>query len=137
VLARQEIDFGTRPLESVRFAGAIDNVGGDMLAWLTRTMDFSGNIASIGQTGGAKLETTVMPFILRGVSILGINSSATLRPMRLEVWKRIATDLKPRHLDRIVTRTISFDELPGAFGAYLEGSVTGRTVVKISDGTRR
>lgn len=137
VLARQEIDFGSRPLESVRFAGAVDNVGGDMLAWLTRITDFTGNIASIGQTGGAKLETTVMPFILRGVSILGINSSATPRPIRLEVWKRIATDLKPRHLDRIVTRTISFDDLPGAFAAYLEGSVTGRTVVKISDGTHR
>jgi acrylyl-CoA reductase (NADPH) len=137
VLARQEIEFGSRPLESVRFAGAIDNVGGDMLGWLTRTVDFWGNIASIGQTGGAKLETTVMPFILRGVSLLGINSSATLRPVRLEVWKRIATDLKPRHLDRIVTRTISFDELPTAFGAYLEGSVTGRTVVKIADATHR
>ena len=132
VLARQELEMGTRPLESVRFAGAIDNVGGDTLAWLTRVVDFWGNIASIGQTGGAKLETTVMPFILRGISLLGINSAATLRPVRLEVWKRIAGDLKPRHLDRIVTRTISFDELPGAFAAYLEGRVTGRTVVKIA-----
>ncbi len=133
VLARQELEIGTRPLESVRFAGAIDNVGGDILGWLTRVVDFWGNIASIGQTGGAKLETTVMPFILRGISLMGINSAATLRPVRLEVWNRIATDLKPRHLDRIVTRTISFDELPGAFGAYLDGSVTGRTVVKITE----
>ncbi|MBS0416412.1 MAG: oxidoreductase [Proteobacteria bacterium] len=132
ILARQQLEMGTRALESVRFAGAIDNVGGDTLAWLTRVVDFWGNIASIGQTGGAKLETTVMPFILRGISLLGINSAATLRPVRLEVWKRIATDLKPRHLDRIVTRTISFDDLPGAFAAYLNGSVTGRTVVKIA-----
>jgi len=132
ILARQELEMGTRPLESVRFAGAIDNVGGDMLAWLTRVVDFWGNIASIGQTGGGKLETTVMPFILRGISLLGINSAATLRPLRLEVWTRIATDLKPRHLDRIVTRTISFDDLPGAFAAYLDGTVTGRTVVKIT-----
>jgi acrylyl-CoA reductase (NADPH) len=137
ILPRQEIDFGSRPLESVRFGGAIDNVGGDMLAWLTRTVDFWGNIASIGQTGGGKLETTVMPFILRGINLLGINSAATLRPERLEVWSRIATDLKPRHLDRIVTRTISFDELPGAFAAYLEGHITGRTVVKIADGPHR
>ncbi len=137
VLLRQEIDFGSRPLEAARFAGAIDNVGGEMLTWLTRTVDFWGNIASIGLAGSAELKTTVMPFILRGVNLLGINSSATLRPARLEVWKRIATDLKPRHLDRIVTRTISFDELPGAFQAYLDGSVTGRTVVRISDGTRR
>ena len=69
---------------------------------------------------------------LRGVSLLGINSSATLRPVRLEVWKRIATDLRPRHLDSIVTRTISFDDLPGAFTGYLHGSVIGRTVVKIA-----
>jgi NADPH2:quinone reductase len=132
ILLRQEIDFGSRPLEAARFAGAIDNVGGEILTWLTRTVDFWGNIASIGLAGSAELKTTVMPFILRGVSLLGINSSATLRPARLEVWKRIATDLRPRHLDRIVTRTISFDDLPGAFAGYLDGSVTGRTVVKIA-----
>ncbi len=137
VLLRQEIDFGSRPLEAARFAGAIDNVGGEMLTWLTRTVDFWGNIASIGLAGSAELKTTVMPFILRGVSLLGINSSATPRPARLEVWKRIATDLKPRHLDKIVTRTIAFDGLPGAFQAYLDGSVTGRTVVRIADGTGR
>jgi len=132
IMLRQEIDFGSRPLEAARFAGAIDNVGGEMLTWLTRTVDFWGNIASIGLAGSAELKTTVMPFILRGVSLLGINSSATLRPARLEVWKRIATDLRPRHLDRIVTRTIAFDELPGAFAVHLDGSVTGRTVVKIA-----
>lgn len=106
-----------------------------MLTWLTRTVDYWGNIASIGLAGSAELKTTVMPFILRGVSLLGINSSATLRAARLEVWKRIASDLRPRHLDRIVTRTIAFEDLPSAFPAYLDGSVTGRTVVKISDGT--
>ncbi len=102
-----------------------------MLAGLTRQMDFWGNIASVGLAGGAKLETTVLPFILRGVNLLGINSSATRRAERLEVWHRIATDLTPRHLDRIAQRTIAFDELPGAFQAYLDGKVTGRTVVKI------
>jgi NADPH2:quinone reductase len=131
VLLRSELDFGKRPLETARFGGAIDNVGGEMLAWLTRTVDFWGNIASIGLAGGAELHTTVMPFILRGVNLLGINSSATLRETRLAVWNRIATDLAPRHLDRIATRTIAFDELPGAFDAYLKGSVTGRTVVRI------
>ena len=131
ILARQELDLGSRPLETARFAGAIDNVGGDVLTWLTRTVDFWGNIASIGLTGGADLKTTVMPFILRGVALLGINSSATRREWRLAVWQRIATDLKPRHLARIVTRTIDFDQLPGAFPAYLEGKITGRTVVRI------
>ncbi|HZO23097.1 MAG TPA: oxidoreductase [Steroidobacteraceae bacterium] len=134
LLARQDIDFGSRPLEGIRFGGAIDSVGGEMLTWLTRTVDFWGNIASIGLAGSAELKTTVMPFILRGVNLLGINSSATPRPLRLEVWKRIATDLKPRHLDRIRTQTIAFDDLPAAFPAYLDGSVTGRTVVRIGPG---
>jgi acrylyl-CoA reductase (NADPH) len=132
VLARRDIELGSRPLENARFAGAIDNLGGDTLAWLTRTVDFWGNIASVGLASGAELKTTVMPFILRGVSLLGINSSATPRAWRLAVWQRIATDLKPKHLGRIVTHTITFDELPGAFPAYLEGSVTGRTVVRIA-----
>jgi NADPH2:quinone reductase len=131
VLLRQDIDLGSRPLENARFAGAIDNLGGETLAWLTRTVDFWGNIASIGLASGAELKTTVMPFILRGVALLGINSSATRREWRLAVWQRIATDLAPRHLARIVTRTIDFDELPAAFPAYLEGRVTGRTVVRI------
>ena len=131
MLLRGEVDHGKRPMESARWAGAIDNVGGETLAWLTRTVDNWGNIASIGLTGGAELHTTVMPFIIRGVNLLGINSAATLRETRLVVWDRIATDLKPRHLDRIVTRTIPFAGLPGAFDALLAGSITGRTVVKI------
>ena len=131
ILARGQIDFGQRPLEPAEFGGAIDNVGGPMLTWLTRTVGFFGNIASIGLTGGAQLHTTVMPFILRGVSLLGINSSATPRAMRLAVWNRIATDLMPRHFDRIVTRVVPFDALPGAFQAFLDGSVVGRTVVRI------
>src|SRR5580700_8205314 len=112
---------------------AIDILGGEMLSWLTRSVDFWGNIASIGLAAAPELNTTVMPFILRGVALLGINSSATRRDWRLTVWKRIATDLKPRHLERIVTRTIGFDELPGAFPAYIDGRVTGRTVVRIAE----
>jgi acrylyl-CoA reductase (NADPH) len=131
VLLRKDIDYGKRPLEAARFAGAIDNVGGETLTWLTRSVDTWGNIASIGLAGGAELHTTVMPFILRGVNLLGINSSATLREMRLVVWNRIATDLRPRHLELIATRTIPFAELPTAFDAYMRGTVTGRTVVKI------
>lgn len=132
VLLRDQIDTGSRPLEEAQFAGAIDNVGGELLTWLTRTVKFWGNIASIGLAASPELKTTVMPFILRGVNLLGINSVYTPRPLRLQVWQRLATDLKPRHLDSIVTRTISFDELPGAFGDYLQAGVTGRTVVRIS-----
>jgi len=131
VLLRAGLDLGSRPLENARFGGAIDNVGGEILTWLTRTVDFWGNIASIGLASGAAFTTTVMPFILRGVALLGINSSATRRDWRLTVWQRIATDLRPRHLERIVTRTIEFAELPAAFPAYLTGGVTGRTVVRI------
>lgn len=131
ILRRQEIDTGSKPLEAVRWAGAIDNVGGELLTWLTRTVDFWGNIASIGLAGSAQLETTVMPFILRGVNLLGVNSAATPRELRLAVWQRIATDLGAPHLDRIASRSIAFDELPGAFAEYLRGGVVGRTVVKI------
>ena len=131
VVPRSEFPLGSRALEPARFAGAIDNVGGEMLAGLTRQVDFWGCIASVGLAGGAELRTTVMPFILRGVNLLGINSSATRREERLEVWQRIASDLTPRHLERIVTRVIPFDELPGAFQAHMEGKITGRTVVKI------
>jgi acrylyl-CoA reductase (NADPH) len=132
VIPRAEFPLGSRPLEPARYAGAIDSVGGEVLAGLTRQIDFWGSIASVGLAGGAKLETTVMPFILRGINLLGINSSATRREERLEVWRRIASDLTPRHLDRIARRTISFDELPGAFQPHLDGTVIGRTVVKIS-----
>ena len=131
VLLRKDLDFGSRPLENARFGGAIDNLGGDTLTWLTRTVDFWGNIASIGLAASASLNTTVMPFILRGVALLGINSSATRREWRLAVWQRIASDLRPRHLERIVTRTIAFEQLPAAFPDYIAGHSTGRTVVKI------
>ena len=131
VLLRASLDLGSRPLENARFGGAIDNLGGDTLTWLTRTVDFWGNIASIGLASGAGFTTTVMPFILRGVALLGVNSSATRREWRLAVWRRIATDLRPRHIERIVTRTIAFDELPAAFPDYIAGRVTGRTVVRI------
>lgn len=131
VLMREDIDFGSRPLEKARWAGAIDQVGGEMLAWLTRTTGWWGNIASIGLAGGHELNTTVMPFILRGVSLLGVNSMATPRAQRLAVWQRLAGDLKPAHLAIIGTRTIAFDDLPGAFDEFLRGEVTGRTIVAI------
>ncbi len=132
ILRRQEIDLGSRPMEAVLWAGAIDSVGGELLTWLTRTVDFFGNIASIGLAGSPKLETTVLPFILRGVNLLGITSSSTPRDVRLDVWRRLASDLRPRHFDRFVTRTIGFDELPKSFDDYIKGRVLGRTVVKIA-----
>jgi len=132
ILIRDDIDLGQRPLEKARWGGAIDNLGGDYLTWLTRTMNYGGNIASIGLAASHELNTTVIPFILRAVCLLGINSVDTPRELRLKVWERIGTDLKPEHLDIIGSRTISLDELPAAFQAYIDGTVTGRTVVEIS-----
>ncbi len=132
ILLRDQVDLGKRPLEKAQWAGAIDNLGGDYLTWLTRTMQYGGNIASIGLAASAALNTTVVPFILRAVCLLGINSVDTPRDLRRAVWARIGGDLMPRHLDTIGHRTISFDELPGAFSDYIDGTVTGRTVVEIS-----
>ena len=132
VLLRDEIDLGKRPMEKAQWAGAIDNLGGDVLTWLTRTMQYGGNIASIGMAAGFALNTTVFPFILRAVCLLGINSVDTPRELRLAVWNRLGSDLKPRHWDKIGRRTIGFDELPDAFQDYMDGKVSGRTVVTIS-----
>jgi acrylyl-CoA reductase (NADPH) len=131
ILLRDDIDLGKRPMEKAQWAGAIDNLGGDYLTWLTRTMMYGGNIASIGLAASPALNTTVLPFILRAVCLLGINSVDTPRALRLAVWSRIGGDLMPRHLDTIGHRTIGFDELPEAFQAYVDGGVTGRTVVEI------
>jgi NADPH2:quinone reductase len=131
ILKRDEIDLGKRPMEKAAWAGAIDNLGGDYLTWLTRTMQYGGNIASIGLAASHELNTTVLPFILRAVCLLGINSVDTPQDLRRAVWSRIGSDLKPQHLDRIAHRTILFDELPGAFQDYIDGTVTGRVVVEI------
>ncbi len=123
--------LGTRPLEKAVWGGAVDNLGGELLAWLTRSTVPLGNIASIGLAAGPELVTTVMPFILRGVSLLGINSVEVPRELRLEVWRRLGADLKPIHLDRIVTREVALDELPASFDAYIAGKITGRTLVRL------
>lgn len=135
ILLRDELDLGKRPMEKAEWAGAIDNLGGDYLTWLTRTVSYGGNIASIGLAASHKLNTTVLPFILRAVCLLGINSVDTPSDLRRAVWSRIGGDLKPQHLDRIGQRTISFDELPDAFQDYIDGTVTGRLVVEISAGS--
>ncbi len=120
-----------RPLEAGLWAGAVDNVGGPILHWLLATMKQAGTVASIGNAASMKLESTVFPFILRGVSLLGIDSGYMQFPTRQRVWDRLATDLKPRHLTAM-TRTIPFDELPGAFDDFVQGRAKGRTVVKVA-----
>jgi len=131
ILFREQIDLGARPLEKAQWGGAIDNLGGDHLTWLTRTVDYGGNIASIGLAAGTTLETTVLPFILRAVCLLGINSSDTPMDLREAVWERIGNDLKPQHLDRICRRTVAFHDLPETFQSFIDGTVSGRIVVAI------
>lgn len=131
VLLRADIEPGRRPLEKAQWAGAVDNLGGETLAWLIRTTDWWGSIASIGLAESHKLSTTVMPFILRGVNLLGINSVATPRDLRLRVWERLATDLNPSKLDLIGTRTVAFEQLPEIFQGYIDGVVKGRMVIDL------
>lgn len=132
VLLRQELEMGGRPLESARWAGAVDTVGGEILGWLTRTAKKDGRISVCGNAGGLKLETTVMPFILRGVDLLGIDSDWCDIETRHGLWRRLARggDLHPRRLEDI-TRTMDFDELPDAFEAFFAGGSRGRTVVRV------
>jgi NADPH2:quinone reductase len=133
IVDRRELDLGGKPLESTRWGGAVDNLGGHMLGWFTRTVKPFGNIGSIGLAAGIKLETTVMPFILRGVSLLGINSVLTPMALRERVWERLAGDLKPNHLDEIAAGSLSLDEVQGAMPQWIEGKATGRTVVRVGD----
>ena len=131
VLSRNGLQMGTKPLEKSLWAGAVDVVGGETLAWLTRTMMHNGCIASSGLTGGTELRTTVLPFILRGVKLLGIDSAMCPPAKRQEVWRRLATDLKPGGL-RAIVREIGLDELPTAFATLLKGEARGRFVVRVS-----
>jgi len=131
VMLRQSLDLAKiKPLGSETWAGAVDNLGGDVLAWLASTMKVGGTLASIGLAAGFQLNTTVMPFILRGVSLLGIDSVNCPMPQRAAVWQRLAGDMKPAHL-AAVTRTIGFDELPTVFDDFLQARVKGRIVVAI------
>jgi NADPH2:quinone reductase len=131
VLSRAAIEMGTRPLETARWAGAVDAVGGDLLAWLTRTTGPWGSIASTGLTGGVELRTTVMPFILRGVSLLGVDSVQCPMDLRVEVWRRLATDMRPRALESMVT-DIGLGGLPDAFATLLAGRARGRFLVNVA-----
>lgn len=121
----------TRPMESARFGGGLDNVGGSMLASLLAQTAPYGNVASAGLAATADLPTTVMPFIIRGVSLVGVASAGTARDIRAAVWQHLASDWKPRHLDRICTREIGLAQLPDVFATMLTGGSFGRTLVAL------
>ncbi len=130
VLGREALAT-SRPLESARFGGGLDNVGGAMLASLLAQTAPYGNVASAGLAATADLPTTVMPFIIRGVSLLGVASAGTARTIRERVWEHLATDWKPVHLERICMREVTLDELPEVFDSMLPGGSLGRTLVRL------
>jgi putative YhdH/YhfP family quinone oxidoreductase len=119
-----------RPMEKERWAGAVDAVGGATLSYVLRTLRYGGAVAATGLAGGTKLDTTVLPFILRGVALLGVDTVQTEMGRRREVWQRLATDLRPRDLDAMATE-ITLDELEPVLDAILRGEVRGRTVVAL------
>ena len=132
VMLRSSLDLTKiKPLDRATWAGAVDNLGGDVLSWLASSMQIGGTLASVGLAASTNFNSTVMPFILRGVSLLGVDSVNCPMPQRAEVWRRLAGDMKPRHLDRL-TRCIAFDELPGVFDDFIQSRVTGRIVVAIA-----
>lgn len=132
VMLRTSLDLSRiRPLDKALWAGAVDNLGGDVLAWIASTMKQGGAIASIGLAASTSLNTTVMPFILRGACLLGIDSGYIGEPYRSGVWRRLASDLRPPHLLEM-TRTIGFDELTDVFDDFLKGRAHGRIVVEIA-----
>ena len=132
VMFRGNLDLAKiKPLDKATWAGAVDNLGGDVLAWLASTMQIGAPLASIGLAASHNLNTTVMPFILRGVSLLGIDSVNAPMPLREKVWNRLGSDLKPRHLKDIVT-TVGFEELPAVFEKVMNAKMRGRAAVRIS-----
>jgi NADPH2:quinone reductase len=131
IVDRASLDFGSKPMETARWGGALDNLGGDTLTYLTRTVRPWGNIASIGLAQSHVLNTTVMPFILRGVSLLGINSTECPRPWRLAVWDKLAAQWKPQQLATIAPRMVGLDQVPEVCEELIAGKALGRTVVKI------
>ncbi|MEF9978545.1 MAG: YhdH/YhfP family quinone oxidoreductase [Thermomonas sp.] len=132
VLGRDALST-TRPMDNARFGGGLDNVGGPMLAALLAQTAPYGNVATAGLAASHELHATVMPFIIRGVSLLGVASAGTARDLRDEVWRRLSSDWKPAGLDAICTRETGLDGLPGVFGTMLAGGSLGRTVVRLAE----
>jgi len=134
ILSREEVSAeSNRPLEKELWAGSIDPVGGATLAYLIRTTKYGGSVAACGLTGGSTVNTTVFPFILRAVNLLGIDSVFCPMGLRRELWHRLASDLKPTKLNSI-SREVTLDELPQVTASLLSGGVRGRTIVRLGDG---
>ena len=132
IVPRSEIsETVKRPLESETWAGCVDAVGGSMLARVLGQMKYGAPVAAVGLAGGAALPATVIPFLLRGVRLIGIDSVMRPHEDRLKAWQRIASDLPLDKLESMV-REVSLDELPGLGQAILKGQVKGRVVVDVN-----
>jgi putative YhdH/YhfP family quinone oxidoreductase len=132
VMLRQSIDLSKlRPLDKSTWAGAVDNLGGDLLAWLLSTMKVGGTVGAVGLAADMKLHTSVAPFILRGVALLGADSANCPMATRQRIWNKLAVEWRPDQVHDQV-RTIEFEDLPTHFEPYLKGMVRGRTVVRIA-----
>ncbi|MBO0852920.1 MAG: acryloyl-CoA reductase [Nocardia sp.] len=132
ILGREEVSAQSMaPIEAEKWAGAVDPVGGDTLAYLLRTTRYRGSVANCGLTGGPALTTTVMPFILRGVNLLGIDSVMCPADVRAAVWLRLGTDLKPKSLAESISHEIALADIPAVAGEILTGAVKGRTIVRL------
>ena len=133
ILLRKDLNLEKiKPLDKATWAGAIDNLGGDVLSWLCSTMKENGVIGSIGLAASPSLNTTVMPFILRGVRLLGINSGESSNDVRETVWRRLGSDLKPSLLKEMC-RTIPFSQRPAAFDDFINNKVSRRVVVDLNE----
>lgn len=132
ILDREQVSGqGAGPLEAELWAGAVDPVGGDTLAYLLRTTRYGGSVANCGLTGGQSVPTTVLPFILRGVNLLGIDSVMCPEDVRAAVWLRLGSDLKPKNLLDTISREVDLSGVPAVAAEILGGAVRGRTVVRL------
>lgn len=131
VIPPEELGLGKRPLEKARFGGAVDNVGGELLSHLLAHINLWGNVSSIGLAQSAELNATVMPFILRGVSLLGASSNNTPQPIRQEIWQKLAGEWKPKFLEDIVARTVELKDVPDACDDLFHRKIQGRILVEI------
>jgi acrylyl-CoA reductase (NADPH) len=133
IISREETSAeSNRPLEKERWAGSLDSVGGSTLAYLLRTTKYGGSIAAFGNTGGPNLNTTVFPFILRAINLLGIESVNCPMELREQLWHRLASNYKPRRLLDMIGHEVPFEELPQALATILKGGTRGRTIIKVS-----
>jgi putative YhdH/YhfP family quinone oxidoreductase len=129
ILPASEAKASGKPLEKAQWAGAIDSVGGETLGWLLRTMQPEGIVTSFGNAGGASFNATVLPFILRGIRVIGINANSPM-PLRRVVWQKIANEYHPRKLVSIAN-VIDFETLPQAMERMRNRATRGRTIIRM------